>query len=412
MLKRQSRRLAGVSLILLFLVSCATHQAKLSGPRDLIRAGQYTEAAEELKKLTEESGGDKLLFLMEYGTALRIAGRFKESNQAFLQADKLSDELDYHSVSRVAIAALGSEEMLQYKGESYEKLLINAYLAMNFIALGDRDAAMVEVRRINDKVNKLRADGRSDYEYNPFAIYLSALIWEADRRFDDAYIAYEKAYKLAPGLPALPTDLVRSAKLARRMDTYEKWKREFPQVKEDSSWYDNKLGEVIVVYEQGWGPKKDYSYADHRIPQLVPQSSMTKQILVKANNNKAYSTKVYDLEAASITTLNADYQWMVARKIGAFIAKEVVSDQIRQKDETLGLIANLIMHVSDRADLRNWVTLPQTVQVARLRLPAGTYKVDIQGLDAWQSPTADVKEGVEVKLRAGQKQFISYRSLR
>lgn len=434
--KRWRRGIASIffymSVGLVFFSGCATHQGRLQQPLLQLRAGQFVDALAGLKKLSEENSGDQLLYMMEYGTALHIAGEFQESNRIFMAADKLADAVDYHSISRIAVATLGSEEMLQYKGESYEKLLINAYLALNFMMLGQHDSALVEVRRINDKIKKYRADGREDYEYNPFAIYLSALLYEADRQFDDAYIAFEKTYELDPTLPTLPEDLIRTARLARRSDALAKWRAQFPGVRDSSEKLDRSWGEIIVLYEQGWGPRKDYAYADHRYPRLVPQSSYTRAVKVTAEYTKpleqakglkalarptetqfsGQSEMVYDLENAAIRTLDADYKWMIARKVGAFVAKKAVAESLRQKDETLGLLADIVMQVSDRADLRNWTTLPQTIQVVRIPVPPGVYHMTLQGQGFGSEATADRREDVEVKVRPGQKIFYAWRSLR
>ena len=103
---------------------------------------------------------------------------------------------------------------------------------------------------------------------------------------------------------------------------------------------------------------------------------------------------------------------MVARKIGAFAAKEVVADQIRQKNELLGLIAWVGMHASDRADLRQWSTLPQTIQLARFWVPAGSYDLKLQGLDSSGSPTPDHVDKAPLHVKAGQTTFYFWRPLR
>lgn len=411
------RRIFLVAASVLFLAGCATHQTYVSEPIRLLQTGQIEAALQKLEPLANQDSKDQLVFLMEYGTVLHIAGRYKESIQAFIKADKLADELDYHSVSKIAVATLGSEEMLQYKGESYEKLLINAYLSMNFLALGDYDASMVEVRRINDKIKKFRSDGREDYELNPFSSYLSALIWEGDQKYDDAYIAFEKTYELDASNPLLAQDLIRSAKLAKRMEAYNQWKKKFPEVVEDPSWYDKKMGQAILIYQQGWGPRKTFSYEDHRFPRLIPQMSTTQKarLMVAGKENKtADSQIVYNVEQVAIRTLQADYSYMMLRKLGAFAAKEVVADQIRQKDELLGAIARIAMHLSDRADLRQWASLPETIQMARIYLPAGEYTVSVQGLlaEAGTVPSPDSLEEKKIKIKPGRKTFVTWRSLR
>lgn len=412
----------------LFLSGCATHQSRIDKPRLMLKSQQYDEAISELEKLAAQPDGDQLLNLMEYGTALRISGRYQDSNSVFMRADKLADEVDYQSVTRNLVATLGSEEMIQYKGESYENLLINAYLALNFMQLGQRDSAMVEVRRINDKINRIRNNGREDYEYSPFAIYLAALIYEANKQYDDAYIAFEKTYQLDPTIPALPKDLIRSARLARRPEALKRWKDQFPGVNDPSEKVDRSWGELILIYEQGWGPRKAFSYQDARYPMLVPSSSQTQAIEVALHATqgpggqdlgrvgaefRADSSEIYNLEQAAITTLNADYSWMIARKVGAFVAKKMVADQIRQKNEALGLLADIAMQASDRADLRNWSLLPQSFQIVRIPAPPGVYRMTIQGLDGVNGqPTVDRRVEEHLEIRAGQKTFYAWRSLR
>lgn len=411
------RKILGAVLALVLLSGCATYQNKLEEPRNMIRQGQLQAAISKLQELAAEPSGDQLVFLLELGMALHIDGQFKESNKVFMTADKLADEADYHSVSRTTIAALGSEEMLQYKGESYEKLLINAYLAMNFLMLGEYDSAMVEVRRVNQKVATLRANGRKDYEYNPLSHYLSALIYEGDRKFDDAYIEYQKTYELEPSAPMIAVDLVRSATLAQRPDEVKKWKAKFPEVKDDPAWKQRKNGEIVFILQQGWGPKKVISRVDHRFPELQRQYSETGRALVKVDGpglskGEALTLDVYNLEQSAIETLKADHAWMVARKLGAYVAKEVAADQLRQKNELLGLAARIAMHVADRADLRHWSTLPRSFQIARFKVPGGTYKVSAQGVTGTGSNTSDVFEEKSITVKPGRITFVTWRALR
>jgi len=180
----------------LALSSCATYQNKVHDSRLLLEQGQYEQAIEKLKPLAEKADGDQLVYLLDYATALQMSGRYDESNRAFLKADQLSEALDYHSVTRITGAALTGEEAVQYKGDTFERTFINAFLALNFLQMGKLDDALVEARRINEKYLKLRGEDKKSYELNPFAKYLSALIWEADQKWDDAYIAYQRSLQV------------------------------------------------------------------------------------------------------------------------------------------------------------------------------------------------------------------------
>lgn len=398
-------------LLLALLTGCASYQSKVSVSRALLESGNAVEAAEKLRPLAETVDGDQLVYLLDYGTALQAAGRYSESTKIFLKADRLSEELDYHSVSRVTGSLLLNEEMKQYKGDTFEKIFINAQLALNFLAVGNLDSALVEARRINQKFQKLRADDTKKFEMNPLAKYLSALIWEADRKFDDAYIDYAETYKISPEIEGLREDLIRVAKLSKRDDAYAKWKRSFPEVREKPEWYDKSLGELIVIAQVGWGPRKTYSRHDDTWPVLMSTPSVTRSVRARTENRMEESRFIYDVEAAAIATLEDDRLSLLGRRLTGVVAKEVAADQIRQKNELLGAIAWMALHASDRADLRQWSTLPRNVQIIRMKLKPGTYSLNLEGVDLDGVPTADhLEQSVEIK--SGRKSFVIWRTFR
>ncbi|MEK7358096.1 MAG: hypothetical protein AAB250_16740, partial [Bdellovibrionota bacterium] len=346
-------------------------------------------------------------------TALQQARQFKESAKAYQVAEKIADVQDYHSISNIAGAALLSEEMVQYKGDDYEKVLINAMNAVNYLELGGLDEALVEVRRLNQKLYKYKTEAKRDYEQNPYAFYLGAMIYEADRKWDDAYISYKSAYQHAPGFAPLREDLIRAAEKAQRPEDVAKWKKEFPEVKPKPDWSDKGMGEIVLLYEQGWGPRKQPRPEEQRFPKLYPVGSQTKFAkLIIDGAERARSDEIFDVTEAAIRALDADFGRLVASRVGGVAAKAVMADQLRQKDELLGAIAWVAMNVADRADLRQWSTLPDTFQIARVPVKAGKYKVSVQGLDGSGSETGEVMEEREVEVRAGRKAFVSWRSVR
>lgn len=407
-------RKAGFFFLISGLSACATYQGKVSVARDLLTQGQADEAVKKLEPLAQTADGDQLVYLLDYATALQIAGQIKESNKAYLKADKLSEEQDYHSVSRLTGSMLLNEEMKQYKGDTFEKIFINAQLALNFLKLGQHDDGLVEARRINQKYQKLRADDdKKSFELNPFAKYLSAVLWEADRSYDDAIIAYEEAYKISPMIEPLPEDLIRLAKLSKREDSYNKWKAQFPNIKEKPDWYDKSKGELIVIVEQGWGPRKIADPIDGRWPLLSPVYNQTQKVRAEIPEVGTFESRfVYDVQSAAMKTLADDRASLLARRLAGIAAKAVAADQIRQKNEILVFAAWVAMRVSDRADLRQWSTLPQSIQFVRVFLKPGVYPVALQGLDGAGAPTGDRLEGQNVTIKAGKKSFVVWRTLR
>jgi uncharacterized protein len=395
------------------LLGCATYQGKVHESRQMLIQGQVDQAVEKLGKLAAEEGKDQLVYLLDYGVALQIAKKTNDSTKVLLRADKLAEELDYHSISKVAASALTSEEMIQYKGDTFEKIFINAYLAMNFLEQGDFDSALVESRRINQKYTKFRSDEKKAFELNPFAKYLAALSWEASGQYDDAYIDFSEAYKLSPFIATIKEDLIRTAKKARRMDDYERWKKEFPEVVEKPEWYDKGKGELIVIFQQGWGPQKAPDPAEFRFPILRPSYNYTQKArLIIGEKDSFDSRHVYDVEKAAIQTLQDDRAALVARRLGGIIAKKAAADELRRKNELLGAVAWIAMNVSDRADLRQWSLLPQSIQVIRTYLKPGKYKFKIAGLTGEGTLSGEMSQEREIVVKPGRKVFVNWRSLK
>jgi hypothetical protein len=400
----------------LLLFSCATYQSKIEPARQSLSSGQLSESIEKFQALAETESKDQLAYLLDYATALHITKDFKKSNSTFLKADELAEQLDYHSISKVTASLLLNEEQKQYKGDTFEKIFINAFLALNFLEMNEYDSALVESRRINEKLKKYRAEDKKEFELNAFALYLSALAWESQKQYDDASIAYTHFYELSPDSSQIKKDLLMITQKARRFDEYKKWKEKFAVLDSKSPsaaslTESRNLGELIIIYQQGWGPQKVFNNFDYRFPELRSKYSVTTSAQVKLGDTNYESEIIYDTDQAARKTLEDDRLSLVGRRMLGIGAKYVAADEIRRKDETLGLLAWLFMRFSDRADLRQWSTLPKTIQIIRIPLPAGEQTIRIQGYDAYRQPTNEFKLFESVKIGAGKKTFLNWRSL-
>ncbi len=424
------KRVSAVTLWIataLVATGCANYQVKVDESRRLL-ASNPELACEKLKPLALEEGRDQLVYLLDYATALQAAGRYEDSIKVFLQAEKLSEIIDYHSISKVATSLALSEEMVQYKGEDFEKVLINNMNAMNFLALGQLEEALVEVRRVNEKLYKLQADGKKDFNQSPLAFYLGAMIWESDRKYDDAYIAYKKAYDVLPSYRPLREDLIRAGIRAQRPEEVEKWKKQFPEVVIKPEWRDRTMGEIVVVYMHGWGPRKQPRPESPRFPHLV---SVTRgfpsfSVSVYPGEYSPEQTKmtsyasgfpIYSVDDVAIKALEGDYARLVGSRLAGIATKAVLAEQLRQKDNALGQLAWIAMNLADRADLRQWSTLPSSFSIARIPVKAGQYNVRMEsngvivreGMDGEQrTPFAGVRS---VTVKGLQKTFLIWRRL-
>lgn len=410
-----SKRRVGVTRVFLVILlssvlsACASYQSQMTGALTSFRDGRPGDAAKQLKEKAEKENDDQVVFLFEYATALQAAGDYKESTKYFLKAEDVVDVKDYHSISRVAGSVLLNEGLVQYKGEDYEKVFINAMLAINFLAVGDLDAAQVETRKLNTKLYKYKYEAKRDYNQDPFAFYLSAMIWEANRQWDDAYIDYKKVYELNPNIPYLKEDLLRASRMAQRPEEFDKWRRQFGT----SKFEDHKgKGEIVLLFEQGWAPRKYPHPQFPKIPKLVPVTSLSDRGRISIINGPKEDTQVItSVQNVAVKTLDDQYAGLIGKRVAGIVVKEVVADQIRQKNEALGQLAWIGLHIADQADLRSWLSLPETFQVARVVLRPGKYTLRAEGVSNG-SATGEKSPEITVEVKAGKKVFIPWRAVR
>lgn len=380
----------------------------------LFREGKYDEAAQRLEKGVQEqgeSGRDVLLYLLDLGLTLHTAGRYEESNQALLKADKIAEIKDYTSLSTESATLLTSDNIRDYKGEDFEKVLINTYLALNFALMGDWENALVEARRVNHKLHLMVTDGQRKYKQNAFARYLSGILYEAMGDPNAAYIDYKKTWELEPGYPSLGRDLWRTARLSGFRDEMEKWESEFSLSLEERKeamlgTSRSGKGEIIVIYQNGISPEKKPNPSFTQVPKFYPRRNPVSRARIEISGEIRGNTAVlHDIESTAIENLNEKYGGILARKISGIVAKEVVADQVERRTGSplLGALSRVAMYLSDQADVRSWNLLPRDLQLSRFAVDPGTYEVRLLPEGAEALPAKTVQVG------AGKKVFVNFR---
>jgi hypothetical protein len=382
--------------------------------------------------------------LLDIGLALSSAGKYEESIKAFRKADKMAEIKDYTSLATESATLLTSDNIKDYKGEDFENVLINAYLALNYAIIGNTEDALVEARRVNHKLYLMKTDGKRNYEYSAFARYLSGILYESEGDPNNAYIDYKEVYKIRPDLPGLGRDLWRTAWLSHMRDAMEEWDEKFGLTKADhdeakKSAPKSGLGEIIVVYQNGISPEKrphpnfasipkfypranPVMSAEVEIARLQPESSsgpMTSASDSSSASGSAESSSTLavdwkkvgspvvldDIEKAAIEALDEKYAGIIARKVAGVVAKEAIGYAVEKKTNSpiLGALTKLALYASDQADLRSWNLLPHDLQVLRIPVEPGTYRV--RALPGGGAPTPDKT----IQVLAGKKVFVTFR---
>jgi len=378
------------------------------------REGQYEQAASHLesgyKKRAESaraSGADfedELLYLLDWGLSLHTAGNYEASNLAFALAEKHVWGNDYTSMGEEVGTLLTGENTKVYRGEDFEKVLIHVYKALNFALLAKGEEALVEARLVDRRLQALRRDDQEPYKQNAFARYLSGILYESEREWNDAYVDYKKTREIMPELLALGEDLIRMAQRLGMRDQVERWEREYGIQAGRGRPRDR--AEIIVIYQNGLGPRKVPREDFYSLPRFEPYPDSVRGAEVVVGGAVRGTTLVlHDIESTAIQNLNERVGGMIAKRLAGRVVKEVAAAELerRTNNAAVGALARVILIASDQADLRSWLFLPRDLQILRVPVDPGTYEVRVRPIGASELPIQSVS------VRPGEKKLVNFR---
>jgi hypothetical protein len=406
--------------ILLGLVGCSSARMSDTKIDSMFRSGDYDGAAKRLQEGFDKQtidGKDGLLYLLDLGLAYHTEGKYDESIKAFRLADQAAEIKDYTSLSTEAATLLASDTIKQYKGEDFEKVLINAYLAMDYAMIGKREDAIVEAKRVNQKLYLMKSEGKRNYQQNAFARYLSATLYEADRNWNDANVDYKLAAGLIPGDAVIGRDLWAMAYKLGNHDDLADLEAKYHLTAGDKAAAkkrvaENRPAEIIVIFQNGISPKKIPEPNFPSVPRFVARANPVsggEAVVTAANGSEVGRSRtdtLMNVEAVAIENLHEKWGGLLAKKIGGVVVKSVIGNVIDSKTNNSGLgqLVAFALYAADQADTRSWNLLPKDLEMTRIPVDAGTYTVTLRTIGG---PGALPSKTVQVK--PGEKVFVNFR---
>ncbi|MDH5563619.1 MAG: hypothetical protein OEY91_08375, partial [Nitrospirota bacterium] len=170
--------------------------AHYAGVERSLLIGQPDQAVQIMESAKDEYGSNsRLLFLMDQGMVLHLAGRYAESNTVLEEAHLLIEDLYTKRLRDKASALLVNEARQPYEGAPHEHVLVNVVKALNYALLQQWAEALVEGRRIDHRLNVLSdsVEGKDVYHEDAFARYLVGLLYDIAGDVNNAYVGYRKA---------------------------------------------------------------------------------------------------------------------------------------------------------------------------------------------------------------------------
>ena len=403
-----------VILAAVALSSCASYSSRVEEPRRNFERGLYDFAVSEFKELVERNDNDQLLYLMDLGLVYHTAGRYTDAIETFLKAEKVAELKDYTSITQEAGSVVFSDEVKPYKGEDFEKILINVYLAIDYTLLHKWEDALVECRRVNHKLDMLIAQGAQPYDHNAFAKYLAASLFEARNELNDAFVDYRTVAKWVGSFPYLGSALLRMSDRLRASQEFSEFRAQYPG--ENKFKVGKNEGQIILLLEQGNVPIKVPHPNFNLIPHFQKRSYGDAFVYLSIDNGaqRIKTFPLFDIENTAIRELDQKIAKITAKKIGGVVVKEVIADQVAKQtnSEALGLLTSFVLHATDSADLRSWSTLPARLQLARAIVPAGRHDLTLDMVSSFGAEQKAVKRWTGVEVKPGETVFLDYRSSR
>lgn len=421
------RRALASALVGALLGGCATFSDSFTPiERDLLQ-NQPQLALQALDK-THYGAGDEVLFLLDKGMLLQMVNDYAASNEAFEAAKKRIDALYGTSVTQTAASFLVNDSTRAYAGEPYERALLHLYMALNYLQLGKLDDARIEAQQVElTEREEAQSVSKARYMDDGLARYLTGKIYEALGDWSDARISYLQAYnayrvydrRFGFVMPRfVEYDLLRLTQHEGMRDEYRRLSQRFTLPGSPIDPTRPGRGELIFLLHSGLAPIKrelattvvnpeNGRLIRIAVPQYVRRYDPVADARVTVGDVSATTEVADDVASLAIEDLKARMPAIMARALARAAAKDVTAREVQKHNPLLGLAVNVTNVLTERADTRSWLTLPDAIHLADVVLVPGTYTVKVDLLDR-SGAILTTREFPNVVIGDGQKTFLSY----
>lgn len=432
-------RLAWLSAVCLLCCACSAPSLRYKKDvNKLLSAGKTEEAVSKVESEKDKSYSqrDRLLFYLDSSALQHDAGHYPQSDERLSQAQARIDELFATSVSGRAGQLLVNDLTLPYSAAYYETALTYYYRMMNFLQRGDISGAQVEARKAVFFLDDLRRHKAKGYNDDAFVQYFASLVFEMAGNIDDARIARTRA------LNAYQKGLAGTSAPSFTVPTNA-----------------DKLGEIIVVHANGkvplkrsqtvqvaWGNALTWASAAQEGEQVSAEVQNAVRAGLAGNavtlswpvleeepyliassdvviGNTVQPTRLMSkVSALTRTDLDERMPGILFRTATRAVIKQIAAEQAKQAareaaegeewaSDAVGMLFSAFSAAVEKADTRQWFTLPAEFRMSRLFVNPGVGQVTLRFKDEFGNIVGEhVFSGV--KAEPGGRVFLHYRTAR
>jgi hypothetical protein len=378
---------------------------------DYNHAGLYAQG--KIGKGKTPSGND-LLWTLQLAAMERAQLNHRQSITCFDKAEDMLKHFDEQSeILDAAGSTIVNDNIVPYKGQEYDGVMVNTYKALDFLAERNIDLARVEFNRalerqvrarehFNAEIRKLQETlekqkekekydvnvseavddpnvlARINAQYpnldqfepypdfvNPFTTYLAAVYFNLVGDYTKAGYLFKESAGMVPDNDYVARDLVFTDDVIAGKAKME-----------NICW---------VIFENGLGPVKEevrvdiplfivtsrVRYVGIALPRLQSRGIAYSYLIVQSDG-QAYPTKqVADMERVIQTEFKKDFKGILARAIASAAVKAAAQASLENQDngKWAALAMAVYSYATTAADVRIWSALPKDFQVARCAIP-------------------------------------------
>ncbi len=454
-----------ITIFALFSLSgCATYYMQNAAFHQHFATGNIAAAEKALENNKKNmSKRNKSLYLLNKGMLAWLQKDYTKATDYFHQADIYIED-QKKNVLNEGLALLTNPATKPYQPEDFENVLSNFYQALSYLEMGKMEDALVECRRVNEKLyalnDKYPKKYQNRYSDDAFIHTIMGLIYDANNDYNNAFIAYRNAYKIYENNYTrnfntitpfqLKKDILRTAYLTGLMQEYDFYKRKFAM-----KYTPRKInqGTLVFLWFNGLGPVKDEwsinfsslganngyltlanSDEDITFPFYIgnedssTQNSLNNLDFIRVAfpkyrerqpyftgadliiNNKTFPLyKAEDINAIAFKTLRDRMLREMANSLLRLAIKKAIQTYAGKENENLGMIIGIFNAITEKADTRNWQTLPYAIYYNRINIDENEETVTLQ---LKNKNKAIQTQTIPIKIQKGKTKFISFSSLK
>jgi len=388
--------------------------------------------AASIKTLNAQlNSADRDLYGMELGRVQQLSGDYNASIKTYgmvindIQQQQLAAKIRGSTILAQTGSLMTNDNGLPYRVKNYELIFLYNYQVLNYLAEGDIADALVSVRQSDQQQQwyvqahqyelqqAQQAAQQHNLNFNPFnydsthdtytlakevndpmqngfAYFLSGTLYEATGDYNDAFISFQNAIKVAPNNSFVRNKLLEVLEEGGGDSSQLPYYLKKFGLKSPPAIPQNN-GQLVVFYEQGLVPSLHSASFPFNIQDasqiftfpIYTNSSATIPTLAISEqlNNKLSSLgqtqQLVNVQALAAKTLIDDYPIIFIREALRLTTQVAVltsatdnANNSLSNDLANAFATSLYMTLMAGADLRSWLTLPHTVQAYQTYLPA------------------------------------------